>query len=79
MGIDLVSIAKARTESDFTETEVKASSERIFKPNQKNPIMLRPGTGAFRILSQVRDEAHRFAISFHRKIRDKGIIEGPAA
>ncbi|HRK03348.1 MAG TPA: UvrB/UvrC motif-containing protein, partial [Oligoflexia bacterium] len=71
VGVDLVSIAKARTERDFGASEVKASFERIFKPGQKNPIMLKPATGAFRVLTQVRDEAHRFAITFHRKVRAK--------
>jgi excinuclease ABC subunit C len=71
VGVDLVSIAKARTESDFQEAEVTGSMERIFKPNQKNPILLKPGTGAYRVLTQVRDESHRFAITFHRKTRDR--------
>jgi excinuclease ABC subunit C len=49
--------------------------ERIFKPNQKNPIMLKPGTVAFRVLTQARDESHRFAITFHRQVRDKRILK----
>lgn len=71
VGVDLVSIAKARTERDFRSPEVETSMERIFKPNQKNPIMLKPGTGAYRVLTQARDESHRFAITFHRKVRGK--------
>jgi excinuclease ABC subunit C len=74
VGVELVSIAKARTERDFQGSEVEASMERIFKPNQKNPIMLKPGTGAFRVMTQARDESHRFAITFHRKIRDKRVL-----
>lgn len=70
-GVDLVSLAKARTESDFQSSEVKASLERVFKPNQKNPILLKPGTGAYRVLTHARDESHRFAITFHRKVRDR--------
>ncbi|MBI2605165.1 MAG: excinuclease ABC subunit C [Deltaproteobacteria bacterium] len=74
LGVDLVAIAKARTERDFEGVEVKGSMERIFKPNQKNPIALKPGTGAHRLVTQARDEAHRFAITFHRKVRDKRIL-----
>ena len=70
-GVELVSIAKARTKSDFQSTDVVTSLERIFKVNQKNPILLKPGTGAYRILTQARDEAHRFAITFHKNIRRK--------
>ncbi len=43
--------------------------ERVFLPGQKNPIVLKPGAPATRILQQVRDEAHRFAVSYHRKLR----------
>ncbi len=75
LGVDLVAIAKARTERDFESAEVKGSMERIFKPNQKNPIALKPGTGAHRIVTQARDEAHRFAITFHRKVRDKRVLK----
>ena len=71
IGVELVSLAKARTERDFKAAEVTASMERVFKPNQKNPVMLKPGTGAHRILTQARDESHRFAITFHRKILGK--------
>lgn len=74
IGVELCSIAKARTERDFESAEVSGSMERIFKPNQKNPIMLKPGTGAYRVLTQARDESHRFAITFHRNVRDKRVI-----
>jgi excinuclease ABC subunit C len=70
-GVELVSLAKARTERDFKEAEVAGTMERIFKPNQKNPIALKPGTGAHRVLTRARDESHRFAITFHRSVRDK--------
>lgn len=68
-GIDLISLAKAKTESDFAATDVVASSERIFKPGRMNPIVLAPGTGPCAILTRIRDEAHRFAITFQREQR----------
>lgn len=73
-GVELVSLAKARTERNFEEQEVTGTMERVFKPGQKNPIMLKPGTGAYRVLTQARNEAHRFAITFHRQVRDKRIL-----
>lgn len=69
--VELASLAKARTESNFRDTEVKSSMERIFLPNRKNPVMLGPHTEAYRLLVHVRDEAHRFAITYHRLLRDK--------
>ena len=70
-GVEAVGLAKARTESDFQKTEVKASYERIFIPNRKNPVPLLPNTAAYRLLVHVRDEAHRFAVSYHRLLRSK--------
>jgi len=69
--IEYVGLAKARTKRDFKSSEVESSLERIFKPGQKNPILLKPSTGAYRVLTQLRDESHRFAIAFHREVRDK--------
>jgi excinuclease ABC subunit C len=67
----LVGLAKARTESDFKATEVKSSNERIFIPNRKNPVPLLPHMPAYKLLTHIRDEAHRFAISYHRLLRGK--------
>ena len=72
--VDLVSLAKARTERSFQAEEVEATFERVFKPGQKNPVMLKPGTSSYRLLTHLRDEAHRFAITFHRKVRDRRIL-----
>ncbi len=69
--IPLVSIAKSRTEKSFEKTEVKKTSERIFLVGRQNPIPLRENHPSFMILTQLRDEAHRFAIEFHRSKRDK--------
>lgn len=70
-GVDVVGLAKARTESDFESSEVKQSMERIFLPGRKNPVMLKPGTSSFQLLTHLRDEAHRFAVSYHRHLRSK--------
>jgi len=70
-GVELVGLAKSRLSGEFKDKEVVRSSERIFIPNRKNPVMLRPGTGSHGLLTHLRDEAHRFAITYHRKIRKK--------
>ena len=48
--------------------------ERIFLPGQKNPIILSPQSPATRLVQLIRDEAHRFAIRYHRKLRSQAII-----
>jgi excinuclease ABC subunit C len=73
--LQIVSLAKSRLEkhrglkSKQASSAPKHSLERVFKPGQETPIPLVPGSPAFRILTQVRDEAHRFAITKHRKKR----------
>ncbi len=43
--------------------------EEVFIPDSKTPIILKDNSYALILLQQVRDEAHRFAIDFHRKLR----------
>jgi len=68
--VPVVSLAKARTDSDFESKEVQRTEERFFIPGQQNYIKFRSQSEAFRILVSIRDEAHRFAISYHRKLRE---------
>ncbi len=75
-GVAVVGLAKARTEKDFRSSEVKSSHERIFIPGRKNPVPLLPHTQAYKLLVHVRDEAHRFAITYHRQVRSKRTFGG---
>lgn len=76
-----VGIAKQRTSSDFKNTHVQMSQERLVIParDENNELLpaepphileLDPHSKAFQVLVSLRDEAHRFAITFHRKRRD---------
>lgn len=73
--IPIVGLAKARTDADFQSSEVRASEERFFLPGRQNPVLFKPGSEAFRILVGIRDEAHRFAITYHRKLRESTSLE----
>ncbi len=73
--IPVVGLAKARTDSDFKSSEVRASEERFFLPGRQNPVLFKQGSEAFRILVGIRDEAHRFAITYHRKLRESTSLE----
>jgi len=67
--LDLVSLAKDRVASDVRSPEIRHSEERVFLPNRKNPVVLPRNSTALFLLQRVRDEAHRFAITFHRELR----------
>ena len=47
--------------------------EEIYLPNSKRPIIIPKNNTALHLLQQVRDESHRFAITYHRKLRSKDI------
>lgn len=63
--IGLISLAKSRSK------EGSRSAERVFKLNAKSPLALKRGSKEFMLLTSIRDEAHRFAIEFNRKLRAK--------
>lgn len=68
--IPVVGLAKARTQSDFKDQDVKSTEERFFLPGRSNPVTFKTNSEALHILTGIRDEAHRFAITFHRKRRE---------
>lgn len=63
---DVIAIAKSHEHgSDKTD--------KIFLPGRKNPLLLKNDNPVLLLLMRIRDEAHRRAISYHRKLRDKKI------
>jgi excinuclease ABC subunit C len=69
--IDAVGIAKSRIRANVRGKAVERSEERFFLPGRKNPVLLSAGSPALFMLERLRDEAHRFAITYHRKLRGK--------
>lgn len=73
--IPVVGLAKARVQGEFSDSEVLSTQERFFLPGRQNPVIFRPNSEAHHILVGIRDEAHRFAITYHRKLREATSIE----
>ncbi len=73
--IPVVGLAKARVQGEFSDSEVFASEERFFLPGRANPVIFRSNSEAHHILVGIRDEAHRFAITYHRKLREATSLE----
>ncbi len=48
--------------------------EEVFLPTKRNPIVLSKDSLGLKLLQRVRDEAHRFAITYHRKLRNQNVF-----
>ncbi len=68
---DLVSLAKSRVAPDAASDTIRKSNERVFLPGRRNPVVLRQNSPQLLLLAAIRNEAHRFAIEYHRKLRSK--------
>jgi len=72
--IGAVGIAKSRVVANVRGKAVERSEERFFLPGRKNPVSFRHGSASLFLLERLRDEAHRFAITYHRKLRNKATL-----
>lgn len=68
--VAVAALAKDRNVSSEDDDQ-KRKAEKVYVPGAKDPVTVKPGTAALFLLQQVRDEAHRFAVSYHKKIRGK--------
>ena len=63
LGIDFIPLASLAKENEW-----------VFVPQTPEPIVLAPNSQGLYLVQRVRDEAHRFAITYHRKLRSKGSV-----
>jgi excinuclease ABC subunit C len=73
-GVDAAGLAKMRVQAAPRSSEIERSEERVFLPGQTNPVILKRNSNALFLLQRVRDEAHRFAITHHRKLRSRQML-----
>ncbi len=73
--VEAAALAKDKPLEERTEKSPGAKrptrGERVFLPNVKDPILLKEGTRPDLLLRRVRDEVHRFAVTYQRKLRQK--------
>jgi excinuclease ABC subunit C len=65
------SLAKSRVLKGGRSEEVARSNERVFLPGRRNPVVLRQNAAPLLLLARIRDEAHRFAVGYHRQLRQQ--------
>ena len=66
LGIDFIPLASIAKEKEW-----------LFVPQTPEPIALPASSQALHLVQRIRDEAHRFAITYHRKLRSKSSIASP--
>ena len=62
--VPIIGLAKAKGEKE----------ERIYSLGRRDPMVLNPSSLASHLVQRIRDEAHRFAITYHRKLRGQALV-----
>lgn len=77
-GKEQLKVARAVLESlqlnDISVIGLAETREVIYTPNSDEPIVLAAREPALHVLQYIRDEAHRFAISYHRQLQQKKML-----
>ncbi|MBI5408290.1 MAG: excinuclease ABC subunit UvrC [Nitrospirae bacterium] len=73
--VETAAIAKAKPREK--PSGVRTDLDRIYLPGKRAPVYLEPFEASTHLLQKIRDEVHRFAISYHKKLRTKRTLESP--
>ena len=68
---NLVDIIEHGLKDEVPAIGLAKKQEEVFLPGRSDPLVLPRDSQGLYLLQRVRDEAHRFAISYHRKLRAK--------
>jgi excinuclease ABC subunit C len=77
IAIPVIGIAKSKvvkSKDGFKHEDIKRSEERLIIPGRSNPYMLNQNRSLFKIIVQMRDEAHRFSRRLHHKEETKRVF-----
>ncbi len=72
--VDLISLAKEKTLGGLHSNRFRKTEEKIFHPQFKEPLGLGRHSALLHFLDRIRDEAHRFAVTYHKKLRGKETV-----
>jgi excinuclease ABC subunit C len=70
--VPIVALAKEKRIEGGDGARVKP--EEVFVPERAEPVPVAPGSPAYHLLQRIRDEAHRFAVTYHQKLRGRRAV-----
>jgi len=73
--VDFISLAKERAIEGSPSSGSQKTEEKIFHPQYKEPMILGKNSSLLHLLDRIRDEAHRFAVTYHKKVRRRETIK----
>ncbi|MFM1839404.1 MAG: excinuclease subunit UvrC, partial [Actinomycetota bacterium] len=76
LGVAIEVIHELGLEHEIPVASLAKRLEEVFVPNKTEPIEIPRNSDAIFMLQVIRDEAHRFANSFHRELRGKAMTKG---
>ena len=68
--VDLACIAKGKFRNNL-------ATDEVYLPYKKTPVLFSDNSPSRFLMQRIRDEAHRFAITYHRRLRSKSTMESP--
>ena len=75
--VDVIALAKGRKKANGRYESKSNLDERIFVTDNADPIVLDQDSLELRLLVNIRDEAHRFALAYHKKLRKEQYYKSP--
>ena len=73
--VDLISLVKERAIERPRLSRLRKTEEKVFHPQYKEPFILGRHSPILHLVDRIRDEAHRFAITYHKKVRSRETIK----
>jgi excinuclease ABC subunit C len=73
LNVGILAAKEARL-TDLCLASLAKEEELVFRPDRPDPIRLPDGSRGKHLLQQVRDETHRFALAYHRRLRGKSSL-----
>ena len=75
--VDVIALAKARKKYNKDANLEYELQDRVYVPASEEPVILSPDSPELLLLGRIRDEAHRFAVTYHKKLRQRMFYRSP--